>query len=620
MASAQLLLGHFGTDEQLLPGAVREPDRLPAVLRRNGNPDLDSPLRVANRSDNPRNDGTDFIASHQPIQDRPQALQNAVLDLELAFTPCAAGMALIPDSYTRNVAHKITLDTGRRHRTGSGGRDRARGRGDRRGGRMGARGGRPRAPKKHRPLSAGRGVRIAGRTHVGLKGPIGTPIASGHPSVNVALRKSWTCFVNFRPVRMLPGLKTRFPDLPIDLVIFRENTEDLYSGLEHEVVPDVVESLKIITKTASMKIAQAAFEYARREGRKKVTAIHKANIMKMSDGLFLTLLPRSRRPDFPEIEYNELIVDNACMQLVMRPETFDVLVLPNLYGDIVSDLAAGLVGGLGIVPGANLGDHHAVFEAVHGTAPDIAGKGLANPDGADAVGAADAGAPRRAGRGNPFTEGDRGGLSRGSALDARCRRSSRYGRVHKSSDRKTVIARGAGLTPGVARRTAGLLPGRLRHVPGIRRRGHRHGPDRIATRKSRSVPAAAQGFHQIDRRQHATLQDCNRRLFVGQLDGLGGDDVKIRISSGQIAGVFENQRLLGGHHRLLPAAVPLQPDSAGTPDRPPLPGRPRARSGDKPRQWRRRPPACSPPGRCGARNRTGSARPKARLTTRGWPR
>ena len=156
--------------------------------------------------------------------------------------------------------------------------------------------------------------------------------------------------MNFRPVRMLPGLKTRFSDLALDLAIFRENTEDLYSGLEHEVIPDVVESLKIITKTASMRIARAAFEYARREGRRKVTAIHKANIMKMSDGLFLKCC-RAVAAEFGEIEYTELIVDNACMQLVMRPETFDVLVLPNLYGDIVSDLAAGLVGGLGIVPG-----------------------------------------------------------------------------------------------------------------------------------------------------------------------------------------------------------------------------------------------------------------------------
>lgn len=215
-------------------------------------------------------------------------------------------------------------------------------------------------------------------TRVGLKGPTATPIAGGHQSINVALRKKLGLYTNFRPVRMLPGLKTRFQDLPLDMAIFRENTEDLYSGLEHEVVHGVVESLKIITHHASTRIARAAFEWSQREGRRKVTAIHKANIMKMSDGLFLKCC-RDIAAGFPEIQYQELIVDNACMQLVMRPETFDVLVLPNLYGDIISDLAAGLVGGLGIVPGANLGDNHAIFEAVHGTAPDIAGKGLANP-------------------------------------------------------------------------------------------------------------------------------------------------------------------------------------------------------------------------------------------------
>jgi isocitrate dehydrogenase (NAD+) len=215
-------------------------------------------------------------------------------------------------------------------------------------------------------------------TRVGLKGPTTTPVGGGHQSINVALRKKLGLYVNFRPVRMLPGLKTRYSGVPIDLAIFRENTEDLYSGLEHEVIPDVVESLKIITKTASVKIARATFEYARRERRRKVTAVHKANIMKMSDGLFLKSC-RAVAAEYSDIEFSELIVDNACMQLVMRPEKFDLLVLPNLYGDIVSDLAAGLVGGLGIVPGANIGDRHAIFEAVHGTAPDIAGKGLANP-------------------------------------------------------------------------------------------------------------------------------------------------------------------------------------------------------------------------------------------------
>jgi len=215
-------------------------------------------------------------------------------------------------------------------------------------------------------------------TRVGLKGPTATPIGGGHQSINVQLRKKLGLHTNFRPVRMLPGLKTRFHDVAVNLCIFRENTEDLYAGLEHEIIPGVVESLKIITKKASTRIARSAFEYAQREGRCKITAIHKANIMKLSDGLFLTCC-RDVASEFPGIQYNELIVDNACMQLVMRPETFDLLVLPNLYGDIISDLTAGLVGGLGIVPGANIGDHHAIFEAVHGTAPDIAGKGLANP-------------------------------------------------------------------------------------------------------------------------------------------------------------------------------------------------------------------------------------------------
>jgi isocitrate dehydrogenase (NAD+) len=216
------------------------------------------------------------------------------------------------------------------------------------------------------------------RTHVGLKGPVTTPIAGGFQSVNVALRKQFDLYANVRPVRSLPGLKTRFDDVKIDMVIFRENTEDLYSGLEHEVVKDVVTSLKVITRVASIKIAEYAFDFARKSGRKKVAAIHKANIMKLADGLFLRCC-REVAARFPEIEYKELIVDNASMQLVIRPETFDLLLLPNLYGDIVSDLAAGLVGGLGVVPGANMGDQHAVFEAVHGSAPDIAGKGIANP-------------------------------------------------------------------------------------------------------------------------------------------------------------------------------------------------------------------------------------------------
>ena len=216
------------------------------------------------------------------------------------------------------------------------------------------------------------------RTHVGLKGPVTTPIGGGFQSVNVALRKQFDLYANVRPVHSLPGLKTRFTDVTIDMIIFRENTEDLYSGLEHEVVKDVVTSLKVITRAASIRIAEYAFDYARKYNRKKVTAIHKANIMKLADGLFLRCC-REVAQRHPEIEYKELIVDNASMQLVIRPETFDLLLLPNLYGDIVSDLAAGLVGGLGVVPGANMGDQDAVFEAVHGSAPDIASKGLANP-------------------------------------------------------------------------------------------------------------------------------------------------------------------------------------------------------------------------------------------------
>src|SRR5712692_5353684 len=214
------------------------------------------------------------------------------------------------------------------------------------------------------------------RNKVALKGPMATAIAGGAPSVNVALRKSLELYANLRPVRNLPGVKSHFQG--VDVVIVRENTEDLYSGLEHEVVPGVVESLKIITEKASTRIARFAFEYAKKEGRKKIHAIHKANIMKLSDGLFLKSI-RVVAAEYPEIEYKEMIVDNACMQIVMNPQQFDVLLLPNLYGDVMSDLAAGLVGGLGVVPSGNVGDHGALFEAVHGTAPDIEGKGLANP-------------------------------------------------------------------------------------------------------------------------------------------------------------------------------------------------------------------------------------------------
>jgi isocitrate dehydrogenase (NAD+) len=214
------------------------------------------------------------------------------------------------------------------------------------------------------------------RNRVALKGPVTTPIAEGFTSVNVGLRKALDLYANVRPVYRLPGIETRFDQ--VDLVIIRENTEDLYSGLEHEVVPGVVESLKIITARASDRIANFAFRYARENGRPHVTAVHKANIMKLGDGLFLESV-RKTALDYPDIRYEERIVDAVSMQLVMFPERFNVLVLPNLYGDIVSDLCAGLVGGLGVVPGANLGTDIAVFEAVHGSAPDIADQGIANP-------------------------------------------------------------------------------------------------------------------------------------------------------------------------------------------------------------------------------------------------
>ena len=214
------------------------------------------------------------------------------------------------------------------------------------------------------------------RTRVGLKGPVTTPIGGGFASINVTLRKQFELYANFRPIRNLPHIPTRYPE--VDLVIVRENTESLYSGLEHEVVPGVVESLKIITEKASTRIAKFAFEYARKNQRKKVHAIHKANIMKLSDGLFLRCC-RNVAKDFPEITYAEHIVDNTCMQLVMNPYQYDVMVMENLYGDIISDLCAAFIGGLGMVPSANFGDHCAIFEAVHGSEPDIAGKNLANP-------------------------------------------------------------------------------------------------------------------------------------------------------------------------------------------------------------------------------------------------
>ena len=214
------------------------------------------------------------------------------------------------------------------------------------------------------------------RNRVALKGPVGTPIGGGFTSVNVEIRRSLNLYANLRPVFSLPGITSRFED--VNLIVVRENTEDLYSGLEHEVVPGVVESLKVITRTASERIARFAFDYARRKQRRRVTAVHKANIMKMGDGLFLESVRGVARA-FDDIVYDERIVDALSMQLVLDPSQFDMLLLPNLYGDIVSDLCAGLVGGLGLVPSANLGEDTAVFEAVHGTAPDIAGRAMANP-------------------------------------------------------------------------------------------------------------------------------------------------------------------------------------------------------------------------------------------------
>ena len=214
------------------------------------------------------------------------------------------------------------------------------------------------------------------QNRVALKGPVTTPIGGGFSSINVTLRKKFDLYANFRPVKNLPGLETKYPG--IDLIIVRENTEDLYAGLEVMVVPGVAQSLKIITEKGSTRIAKFAFEAGRRYGRKKVHSVHKANIMKISDGLFLDCC-RKVAKDYPEIPYAEHIVDNTCMQLVMNPWQYDVIVTENLYGDILSDLCSGLIGGLGLVPGANLGVECAIFEAVHGSAPDIAGKGLANP-------------------------------------------------------------------------------------------------------------------------------------------------------------------------------------------------------------------------------------------------
>jgi isocitrate dehydrogenase (NAD+) len=232
------------------------------------------------------------------------------------------------------------------------------------------------ALKKHRTTIPKSLIDSFERTRVALKGPVTTPVGEGFASVNVELRQSFNLYANLRPIKNLPGVKARYQD--IDLVVVRENTEGLYSGIEHEVVPGVVESLKIMTEQASTRIARFAFEFARTRGRKKIAAVHKANIMKLSDGLFLDCA-RKVAKSYKSIAFGDVIVDNACLQLVLDPWKFDVLLMENLYGDIVSDLAAGLVGGLGIVPGANLGDRHALFETVHGSAPDIKGKSIANP-------------------------------------------------------------------------------------------------------------------------------------------------------------------------------------------------------------------------------------------------
>ncbi|MCS6987922.1 MAG: isocitrate dehydrogenase (NAD(+)) [Chloroherpetonaceae bacterium] len=214
------------------------------------------------------------------------------------------------------------------------------------------------------------------KNKVALKGPLTTEVGKGFKSVNVQLRKTLNLYANLRPVKSIPGTRARYSN--VDIVVVRENTESLYSGIENEIAPGVIQASKVITREASLRIAKFAFEYARQRRRKKVSAIHKANIMKLADGLFLKCCQEVAK-DYPEIEYNEVIVDNCCMQLVMNPLQFDVMVLENLYGDIVSDLCAGLVGGLGVVPGANIGTEASVYEAVHGSAPDIAGKGIANP-------------------------------------------------------------------------------------------------------------------------------------------------------------------------------------------------------------------------------------------------
>jgi len=232
------------------------------------------------------------------------------------------------------------------------------------------------ALKKHKTTIPKALMDSFNRNRVALKGPVTTPVGEGFASVNVELRQGFDLYANLRPIKNLPGVKARYQN--VDLIVVRENTEGLYAGIEHEVVPGVVESLKIMTEKASTKIARFAFDYAQRYGRKKVVVVHKANIMKLGDGLFLDCA-RKMSAKYKAIAFSDIIVDNACLQLVLDPTKFDILLLENLYGDIVSDLAAGLVGGLGVVAGANLGDTHALFETVHGSAPDIKGKGIANP-------------------------------------------------------------------------------------------------------------------------------------------------------------------------------------------------------------------------------------------------
>ena len=289
------------------------------------------------------------------------------------------------------------------------------------------------------------------RNRVALKGPTTTPVGGGHRSINVAIRKAFELFANVRPARSIPGVQTRYND--IDLILVRENIEDTYAGVEYWQTPDVAESLRLISRPGSAAVIRYAFDLARRLGRRKVTCVHKANIQKLSDGLFLECF-RAIAAEYHDIESDDILVDNACMQLVMRPERFDVLVLPNLFGDIVSDLCAGLIGGLGVAPGGNIGNGYAVFEAVHGSAPDIAGKGIANPDGVFALGGADA-APsgaarrRRAHRERPALH------ARVGHQDARLGRQREHARVHQSHHQQPAPTKPSA---GAKRACAGAVP------------------------------------------------------------------------------------------------------------------------------------------------------------------